>query len=251
MAIASPNDGVPPQVVATTRLSNQGPNAPAVLSTATSNRTRSKGAKLRIGIAKQEAGAQPPPVPSGFTPLDQLILSLDSAYDQLTPTQQTKWTTLAAAYTWSLCANCQPDSSGKKLYRQTNYFRRLIGLTQLDDPTGLAPPFSKGYVLQPYYTTSSNTPPTTYVQWGVIAQPEGTIAIANIGRQLNNPWVVLHQSWQGAFLTSGPGFNFVVLLCTWAFPQPQPTNFATIPFCYCTPDGLPLISEQVGIEFQP
>lgn len=47
-----------------------------------------------------------------------------------------EWETYAANIDglWQLCANCQPDSSAKKLFRQYNYNRTILGL-----PIALSP----------------------------------------------------------------------------------------------------------------
>lgn len=87
----------------------------------------------RLDTTQRTVPAASAPNPS-FSQLDNEITSLDASYDLLT--DKSPWVAYAAAIAglWRLCANCQPDAAGKKLYRQYNWNRSLIGLPRVTAP---------------------------------------------------------------------------------------------------------------------
>jgi hypothetical protein len=88
------------------------------------------GKSARMQLANNNFNSSSP----GFQQLDQIIRSLDALYDLL-PIQEI-WDAYSGNISpeWNLCANCQPDQSGKKLFRQYNFNRRLIGLPTVELP---------------------------------------------------------------------------------------------------------------------
>lgn len=108
---------------------------------------------------------------------------------------QLEWENYAVdiAGEWDLCANCEPALAGKKLFRQLNFNRVLIGL-----PIVLSPPnpgaFSIAALLTfdfnnlvplPYCTVDANLDPTlvgfSAVQMGkVLGNPSTTFNLVDI-----------------------------------------------------------------------
>lgn len=124
MAIFTPGLGyVQPTVLDGTMLSVGAQQQP-VATLATNNRHRSRSRIYRGGTSTMP----------GFESMDSLILTLDAQYDTLP--NQADWISYAAAINgeWQLCANCQPESTGKKLFRQYNFNRFLIGLPLVTVP---------------------------------------------------------------------------------------------------------------------
>ena len=71
---------------------------------------------------------------SKFANLDRSITQLDAQFDALP--NQADWNDYAANIDgeWALCANCTPMSSGKKLFRQYNWNRFLLGKPTITVP---------------------------------------------------------------------------------------------------------------------
>lgn len=140
MAITSPGTGPAPKVVVAGIMYTIGSTGSPIAVQATNN--RKKGTRLaKPGKSGQAQGGYPQgqALGPGFISLDNQILALDARYDTLT--NQATWDELAAATagTWALCANCHPESSGKKLYRQINFNRALMGKARTDTPPAQPP----------------------------------------------------------------------------------------------------------------
>lgn len=103
------------------------PGGPTILQRSNNNRPN-------VGRSPRHHGKGPAP---GFGSLDQTISNLDATYDHLP--NQAEWELYAANIVgeWSLCANCQTGTGGKKLFRQYNYNRlltqRLVVTSPLDN----------------------------------------------------------------------------------------------------------------------
>jgi hypothetical protein len=85
------------------------------------------------GVVNQSNNNRMKPTPA-FAALDAQILSLDAMYEQLS--DKSPWVTYAANIggLWQLCANCEPDAGPKKLYRQYNFNRSILGLPSVSAP---------------------------------------------------------------------------------------------------------------------
>jgi hypothetical protein len=142
-----------------------------------------KGTKGKRGVAG-----------SPFTMLDSTIVELDNTYDLLP--DKTPWVTYATkiAGEWSLCANCQPDSGAKKLFRQYNFNRQLIGLpvasAPVDDTEVCDAIVSNGN----WYP---NALPTAMSVIDAFSSKPSFYVVATIGQALANPFII--------FLTADSG----------------------------------------------
>lgn len=113
-----------PNVVIGGNLIVSKPGATTIMQTSNNNRPN-------VGGSTSKGGPRPTPK---FGGMDQNITMLDATYDQ--NVNQAPWETYANNINgaWQLCANCQPGAGGKKLFRQVNFNRQLIGL-----PVNLTP----------------------------------------------------------------------------------------------------------------
>jgi hypothetical protein len=153
--------------------------------------------------------------------MDQLILHLDATYETIAT--QADWVTYAAniAGEWDLCANCSPDASGKKLFRQYNFNRTLRGLPIVNTPvdnTEYAVPASLIF----YYVDAADPlGPSLQVSFG----PTGitTIVTAQLGLQNANPSLDTTGLLPIQTVTAGPLFDFgqqvTMAVCTLNGPQ--------------------------------
>jgi hypothetical protein len=171
---------------------------------------------------------------TGYQLLDQQILALDAEYDQLLPT--TVWDTYAANILgkWILCANCDVELSGKKLYRQYNSNRLALGLPRVTAPI-------------------DNTEYADFLQWYCYKHP-GTGAFDEFFVSVNNM-----SNLYAFFLKQGDALNNPLMYWAdiprngthtypsdeWTFCDLLPEGVITIT-CAFTADGAPALQGTFG-----
>lgn len=101
----------------------------------TSNRVRGMTGALASGRAGAAAPIQKGSLNrSPFSAMDALVSSLDAQYENLA--DKSPWIGYADNISgqWALCASCMPDEGGKKLFRQYNFNRTILGLNIVTVP---------------------------------------------------------------------------------------------------------------------
>jgi hypothetical protein len=175
-----------------------------------------------------KSGTQAVRVPSPlFASVDSLIFNLDATYDLLPDKSPWEILALEIAGEWSLCANCVGGDSAKKLYRQTNFNRQLLGLPRTDIPLST----------YPFDTTSDGAaigtggaPGGTVVLTGVGVQFVQVFYILQLGRGLNNTIIPVGPAVVYWYLSPGDaGYSDL---------QPLPPG-STVSFCTCDSGGSP------------
>ena len=194
-------------------------------------RTSLPGVTLTIGGSGQPVMWTPTtnrmkPTPA-FSQLDSLILALDASYDALA--NKAPWLTYAAniAGSWQLCANCEPGSSGKKLYRQYNFNRSLLGLSPVSAPISLSESSDIHFV---NLAIVLFPPWAQYIIVSIDGQPTASLITAQVGAVLTNPGFVFPSFTADLNIPEG----------TSAFDQLFATRATGAPyFCQCTSEGAP------------
>lgn len=213
----------------TTNKANNGPGVMRKASAVKGGTTRSN--KLNQGTGNTS---------TQFQSLNNSITQLDAAYELLTPAQQGEWITYAAniAGEWGLCANCQPDSAAKKLYRQYNFNRQAIGAGTVNVPIDATEicdgQFGNCYWQQAglsSFVSYQGTAPTALTMWVMVTT----------GQAKGNVVVPVSQA---AFLTNSlPGTadynSFVTIANALGWPTPPPSSVAFPQCCYFTTNGAP------------
>jgi hypothetical protein len=192
-------------------------------------------------------------VSAAFQNLDAQIRSLDAQYDMLA--DPLAWTIYASNIVgdWDLCANCEPGPSGKKLYRQVNYNRALLGLAQLTLPID-DEEYAEGDQI---YLTYQNYPGPGYPLAGIVTfyAVLPIVVFAQVGRANANPLLELTSANTGIDLFSGPAFDWVQQVCTDTVGLTPAGGYAAqdIKGCICTPDGAPGHQQtiSVGVFYAP
>jgi hypothetical protein len=163
----------------------------------------------------------------GFQTIDALIRSLDAQYDLLA--DKTPWVTYAATINgeWQLCANCQPESSGKKLFRQYNFNRQSIGLSVATVPvdgTEFCHSGGTGWRLYSTLPLGQFFSTTDYVQ------VPGAWCMMQVGSTWTNPVLFLTPTpISNVYAHGTPVFDFLI----------TQTIGTTIDACVFTPNGAP------------
>lgn len=151
-------------------------------------------------------------VTPGFVLLNQTITHLDALFDLLP--NQAAWNAYAAAIAgeWGLCANCAPDTAGKKLFRQMNFTRAVQGLSTITTPPPGGP-----YCVASFVYMESNGYGTERVCSLYVAPPQdGVIFLqASCGLGMRNPWVTFTMADTYTPATQGqPIYTFVQAVMT-------------------------------------
>jgi hypothetical protein len=120
----------------------------------------------------------------GFRQLDQWIMHYDASYEQ--NTQQSDWESFAETIDglWQLCANCMPDGGAKKLFRQVNFNRQIMGLPAVDNTFTLGFPPDVVFFIAQKNTKSDGT------ELGINIELLSTLdiqAFLQMGEQMSNP----------------------------------------------------------------
>ena len=182
-------------------------------------------------------GGQSPGQP-GFANIDALILHLDALFDALP--NQADWTTYAANITgeWSLCANCDPGASGKKLFRQYNFNRFQLGLPITTTPVSNVEFADAG--LNSVFGDSEPPPPFSAGGTGGI-QTQPIWYTFQTNAQLANPTILIPPAlgfWNWA--STDPAYTFFLNLVTAQFgATPGSVSSGPITACTMTTTGAP------------
>lgn len=184
------------------------------------------------------------------TAQNQLIINLDAQFDILP--NQAAWNAYAAgvAGNWQLCADCEVDQGGKKLFRAYNFYRFIFGL-----PLDLTPPLTS---VPPSGTCAS------VVIFGPMSGdfvvineqgPDGqtVVFIAQIGKQLSNAHLVFPNADNGVpFYSGSPQYDWAYEIggYTGVVNSPVPDH-APIKICTALPDGTPGSSNVARCSWTP
>lgn len=218
MAIYTPTAGGIPRAVVDGVMQSVGGQGQPVITTANNNRVN--------------------PTPQ-FSAMDQVILSLDALYDSLP--NQAAWVAYALAMTgqWDLCANCQPDASAKKIFRQLNFWRQVVQLATVTVPPAVPLGGDPPAIWVEYYAVLS----TGYSLISLLGGPDYSDfqLIGQIGLALGNP---IYDGPYGAGPSWFPGDPFYIwwveILNGLGFDLTTPqVEVATVGVCCCHPDGQP------------
>lgn len=250
MAIVLPAGGVVSQVAGTTLIIVPTSARPDTMQAANNNRSKGQTnlpsniinprQPLKNRRGRSHGGTRNNSGVSGpsFTALDNRITTLDNDFELLP--DKSPWVTYAAniAGDWSLCANCQPDSGAKKLYRQYNFNRGLMGLPDVSAPID----DTEHSAMVSLVVGLKGYPPDTGAFWESGNQPLPTMTItAVIGNGLANPSTELTA---GQFaIVQPPGSDF----CNWAFQVATALGITpdtvsgpySFYICQYMPDGAP------------
>jgi len=200
------------------------------MKTATNNRGRG----VVTGIQKGAKNI------SRFSQIDALITSLDATYEQLS--NQADWISYAVAIAgdWDLCANCNPGSSGKKLFRQYNFNRELLGLAWVTAPIDPTEAAHASFV-EVHLSDSLNE----VVVFGLGSLPD-TWYIFQFGNLLNNPALLIPAPGTG--LVASPGSPWYDETA----PFFSPTGTTTFwPACTSADSGAPGLRVTVPFVHDP
>jgi hypothetical protein len=165
-------------VVGTTMLSIGGQGQP-VATTANNNRESGRAVAVSRGAGQN----------AGFASLDQQINALDARYGLLS--NQADWVDYAMDISgdWNLCADCEEEGDGQRLYRQYNMNRLLSGQSVTDTVIGGNVPGS-GSNQTMQLTRLGGT--GLYVTYSPGGGGAGSYICVQLGRLLANPVVLLY-----------------------------------------------------------
>lgn len=177
-----------------------------------------------------------------FQTMDLLITSLDARFEQLG--NQAEWNAFAAANTdqWSLCANCEPDKSGKKLFRQVNFNRSQVGLP-VETNTAVLGPFCQ-VTADNIVADQGGTGAPLQAIWDGSGSGGAYYVQASNGSKLMNPILL----WNTAFINVLiPGNS---TLWQWVKANVKVLDGAIdLQLCFWTATGMPGISDISELEW--
>ena len=239
MAIITLATGTNPRSSIGTSIITVGAQGSAIAQPATNNRSRPSGTPNGNGVSTT----------SGFSQLDQLIRSLDAQFDTLP--NQSAWNTLASASAdlWQLCANCTPAASGKKLFRQVNFNRFVLGLGNITDPSSLgAPPAVAAGAADIELNNPAIPGLSTLVDLLLPSPP--CVYFAQIGQQMANPSWVLDATQLGVIQTDGTSWEWLKAIVTILWPSaPVGSYYAQVNLCTCSPSGMPGLTAPLSVVY--
>lgn len=174
-----------------------------------------------------------------FKNLDPVITGLDGQFDALT--NQADWDAYNANISgnWVLCANCVLPNTGKKLYRQYNFYRMILGLPQESTPLD-------------YFDTADGD--LTIVQWehddlgttdriSVEASPStgGFVGVYQLGAGLGNVLINWPLPCAGDYAPGSAIYETAQPMIKAVVPDPGPggTTSIEVEVCCCSPTGGP------------
>lgn len=131
MAIYKPGSTPPAAQVVDNILYQQKLEKTATLQLSNQNRSKARNTGFHTGSANRARGRVGN---AAFQNLDATIVFLDGQYDVLP--DKAPWIEYAEGISgeWDLCASCPAEDSAKKLYRQYNYNRLLMGTGIINSP---------------------------------------------------------------------------------------------------------------------
>jgi hypothetical protein len=175
---------------------------------------------------------------AAFTALDQSIVSLDAQYEALA--DKAPWVAYATNIVgeWSLCANCMPDGGAKKLFRQYNFNRELIGLPVVIAPVDDTEVCDASMQDVQWVLETGTTFETTIA---VLTSEASFYIVASLGKALANPVIAFNGSDAGVSLTVPNIYSAwvqAVMTSLGFFGQPGEL-FGTVPMCVFNVSGAP------------
>jgi hypothetical protein len=141
---------------------------------------------------------------------------------------------------WALCANCAPGVQGKKLFRQYNFNRTLMGLAIVDSP--IDPTEEAGFSVTTVRWTDTDSP-TVGIE---TSEPSRDCYLcAQLGLGLRNPFTLVTAAQMNIDLTPGDNvYAWVASIMPQILPTLPGTGQATyLRTCLWTPSGLPQFSQ--------
>lgn len=121
---------------------------------------------------------------------------------------QTQWDAAGSALAglWDLCANCQPGSTGKKLYRQMTFNLAILGVTTPPIPPipAQVPVLS---TISAQVTLSHSAPMVELVLTWTPTNATCVI-LANGGNAMANPFIFISPGQNGAVQINTAAVNF-------------------------------------------
>lgn len=185
---------------------------------------------------------------ANFKNLNQQIVNLDGEYETLST--QAAWIAYAATISgkWQLCANCASGVLAKKLFRQYNFNRMLLGLAPVTvpiDPTAFVDPNIFICELGPFVTR-----PNVASMEGTTLVPPNFYMIANVGLSSRNPFCYLPPDGFGTEYPPGnPIYDFFLAVNTILGTTSGGGTIATnVPCCFFDANGAP--GNQLVVEFR-
>lgn len=207
---------------------------------ANNNRSNVK-AQVQPGVVNQN---------NNFVDLDLLITTLDAQFDTLP--NQSDWNDYAAniAGNWQLCANCAPESSGKKLFRQYNYSRiiaKLPLITVPTDNTAYAASLVTGIIWDINYPAQPDRMLVSILPPGIRQR-----MTYQVGRLNSNP-TYFWQGTESGFHTSGSSFYAffsTLYLAVTSLPPLHSSKSIQVPGCVADEHGAPGLKTTTAITVQ-
>lgn len=188
------------------------------------------------------------PTTAKFQNIDSNITNLDSLFDQ--STSQDAWNDYADTIEgeWQLCANCQPESIGKKLYRQYNFNRRLLGLSVADVPIDGTECAEQGSLYVVWHGYGDGTP--TSVTWEVSGVPSTCYLNPSAGMSGKIPLFFNNAYAGGTYYAESPVFTWInsVVAAVYGVPPPSSEPIIGLQCCTFTANGAPGITVTIPIE---
>lgn len=239
MAILNVNAGQPTSGSINGTRINLGSTTSVTMTTSSNNRRATANSKRGTGVV-------PTPI---FSPMDNLVTSLDAQFDLLP--NQTAWNlyALSIAGQWDLCANCQPDTGGKKLFRQINYNRTLLGQPLITVPPGTAPaPACAGLVVNMAWNNINNW---WFLTGGSLPADDGVQVTARVGQGLGNPSYVLNSANNNQGHTVTPLVTWCAAILTalgYVIGDGQHGSI-NVPLCCSSITGIPSVASNMLLAF--
>lgn len=175
----------------------------------------------------------------GFAFIDDIITRLDASYEQLP--NKADWETAAAAYagSWSLCANCNVPLSGKKLFRQVNFWKQIASFPVTTVVPLGGPPALVGVV--DIVVQVSTWPNFTFINVNTDIANGGFFWVAQVGQAASNPQVLANPLDFNGSITVGPLWQWAgnTMLAITKGIEPPPFTQYIIGLCTYSATGWP------------
>lgn len=162
------------------------------------------------------------------------------------PSTQTAWNNYAANIDgdWQLCANCAPSSIGKKLFRQYNFYRALLGLPAVNEPLDDTEFAVQNGAAMGYSPAPVIGPPFVNFEPAVIGT--STIIVAQVGLGLQNPILDMTGLIYTVYFAGSAPYNFAAAV--WNALPGNPANVNEFTCCCFNASGAPGLKELCTIS---
>lgn len=230
-------------------LTKGGQGQPVLEKVTTNKSLRTKGNKGKgtVHINGSNGGGATSSI--GFQQLNTAIVNLDAIYDLLP--NKALWVAYAASVAggWHLCANCQPDSGPKKLFRQINFNRQLQGLPILTVPPPVSPPAEAANMQANVANLPSFGLVGTLALWNNATVDTYIVAIC--GKAQANPSFVATPGERDVFSDSTAAAGFCAAVMAAKAPDTTAPFSATwsAVICVSTPGGVPGLRGGLTISY--